>query len=61
MRAHLAEFGIITAQGPAKVLDLLARLRGGEPLGLPEFVHAAFLAVAAQIESLTVGIRSLER
>ncbi len=36
VRAHLAEFGIITAQGPAKVLDPVAQLRRGETLGLPE-------------------------
>jgi hypothetical protein len=25
-RAHLPEFGLVTAQGPARVLDLMARL-----------------------------------
>jgi transposase len=57
----LAEFGIVAAQGPAKVLDLVARLRKGDPLGLPEFAHAALLALAAQLESLVGAIRALER
>jgi|GEM_PF-6445579 len=26
IRAHLAEFGVITAQGPRKVVDLVRRL-----------------------------------
>src|SRR4028119_1672869 len=38
IRAHLAEFGILAAQGPAKVLDLVVRLRVGEPLGVPDIV-----------------------
>jgi transposase len=61
IRAHLAEFGIITAQGPARVLDLVARLRSGETLGLPEMVHSALLGMAAQLDSLALGIRALER
>jgi transposase len=61
IRAHLAEFGIITAQGPAKVLDLVARLRGGEALGLSEMVCSALLGMAAQLDSLALGIRALER
>jgi transposase len=61
IRAHLAEFGIITAQGPAKVLDLVARLRMGEALELPEIVRSALASLAAQLDSLALGIRSLER
>jgi transposase len=61
IRAHLAEFGIITAQGPAKVFDLVARLRAGEALGVPDIVRSALLSLAAQLDSLALGIRSLER
>lgn len=61
VRAHLAEFGIITAQGPAKVLDLVARLRKGEPLGLPDIVRSALLTLATQLEGLASGLHSLER
>jgi transposase len=61
IRAHLAEFGIITAQGPAKVLDLLGRLKGGEPLGVPDIVRSTLLALATQLEGLASGLHSLER
>jgi transposase len=61
IRAHLAEFGLITAQGPAKVLDLVARLRGGEPLAVPDIIRPALLALASQLEGLALAIRSLER
>jgi transposase len=60
IRAHLAEFGIITAQGPAKVLDLVARLRRDEALGVPEIVRLALLSLAAQLDSLALGVRALE-
>ncbi len=61
IRAHLTEFGIITAQGPAKVLELVAQLRTGEALGLPDIVRSALLSLTAQLDSLALGIRSLER
>ncbi len=61
VRAHLAEFGIITAQSPAKVQDLVARLRAGDPLGVPDIVRSALLTLAAQLDSLALGIRALER
>jgi transposase len=61
VRAHLAEFGVAVAQGPGRVLDLVARLKGGKPLELPETVRSAVLALAVQLESLTGAIRALER
>jgi transposase len=61
IRAHLAEFGIITAQGPAKVLDLVARLRSGEAFRLPEIVRTVLLGLASQLESLAGEVRALER
>ena len=61
IRAHLAEFGVVAAQGPSKVLDLVARLRGGEMLELPQIIRSALLALAVQLESLAGSIRALER
>ncbi len=61
IRAHLTEFGIITAQGPAKVLDLVARLRSGEALGLLGIVRSVLLGLASQFESLAGEVRALER
>ena len=61
IRAHLAEFGVVMAQGPHKVVEMVAKLGGGENLGLPEIARSALLALAAQLESLAVEIRALER
>lgn len=59
--AHLAEFGVVTAQGPRKILELLEHLRNGEAASLPEFARVALLGLPAQLDSLAVEIRNLER
>lgn len=49
IRAHFAEFGIIAAQGPRKVADLVGRLRGDDTFGVPEVARSALLALAGQL------------
>ena len=61
IRAHIAEFGVITAQGPRKVVDLITRLRDGNDLGLPELACATIEGLAVQLDSLTRQIRGIER
>ncbi len=61
VRAHLAEFGLVAAQGPRRVIDLVIRLREGEEPGVPEIARSALLALAAQLDSLVQQIRSIER
>ena len=61
IRAHIAEFGVITAQGPRKVVDLINCLRDGDELGLPELACAAIEALAIQLDSLTRQIHGIER
>jgi transposase len=61
IRAHLAEFGNIAAQGPSKVVDLIAKLQSGETRKIPEIARAALLALAAQLDSLATAIRGIER
>jgi transposase len=62
IRAHLAEFGTITAQGPRKVVDLVRRLRDpGDRLNLPALARSALLSLAAQLESLAEEISKIER
>ena len=61
VRAHLAEFGIITAQGPHKILALIRAVRAGEVPGLPEIAGAAFESLATQLDNLAEEIRELER
>lgn len=62
IRAHLAELGVITAQGPRKVVDLVRRLSdpdGG--LDLPTLARSALLSLAAKLESLAEEIGKIER
>ena len=61
IRAHIAEFGVITAQGPRKVVDLIICLRDGDDLGLPELACAAIEGLAIQLDSLTGQIQGIER
>jgi len=61
IRAHLAEFGIIAAQGPRKVAELVTRLREGVGLEIAELARAALMALAAQLDGLASQIRDIER
>jgi transposase len=61
IRAHLAEFGIIAAQGPSKVMELIGKLRDNEEIDLPDIARSALLALAAQLDAMACEIRSLER
>ena len=60
-RSHLAEFGIITAQGPRKLLALIRTIRTSEGSGLPQIARTALESLATQLETLAVEIRKLER
>jgi transposase len=61
IRAHFAEFGIIAAQGPRKVADLVGRLRDDDTFGLPEVARSALISLAGQLDSLAAEIRNIER
>jgi transposase len=61
VRGHLAEFGIITAQGPHKVLTLIRAIRTGEVPGLPQIAGEALESLATQLENLAGEIARLER
>ena len=61
IRAHLAEFGIITAQGPQKLAALLEAMRGNDMPGLPDIARSALISLMAQLDSLAAEIRTLER
>ena len=52
IRAQLAEFGIITAQGPRRVVELVKRLEEPDELALPDIARSALLALGAQLFSL---------
>lgn len=61
IRAHFAEFGVVAAQGPRRVADLVSRLRDDDTLGLPATARSALLALAGQLESLAAEVRNIER
>jgi transposase len=61
VRGHLAEFGIITAQGPHKILTLIRAIQTGEVRGLPQIAATALDSLAIQLDCLTGEIRRLER
>ena len=61
IRGHLAEFGIIAAQGPRQVMGMIARLRDDGDASLPEIARSALLALGAHLEALAGEIRALER
>jgi transposase len=61
VRAHLAEFGIIAAQGPHKLLALVRSIQAGEVRGLPRVAAAVLESLAMQLGSLADEIRKMER
>ena len=61
IRSQLAEFGIITAQGPGRVAELVRRLSDPDHLRLPALARSALLSLGAQLENLAEEIRGIER
>ena len=59
LRAMLAEFGVVAAQGWRGFAELTARLTCENP-GLPETLVAALRLVAAQLDNLTPAIEAME-
>ena len=58
LRAMLAEFGVVAAQGSRGFAELRERLADGE--GLPEALVAALRLLAAQLDHLTPAIEAIE-
>lgn len=61
IRAQLAEFGVVAAQGPRRVIELVRRLSDPDDIELPSFARDALLSLGAQLESLAVEITRIER
>jgi transposase len=61
IRAHLAEFGTITAQGPSKIVELVAKLRSDETFAVPKIARVGLLALAGQLDNIAAAIRDIER
>jgi transposase len=61
IRGLVGEFGIIAAQGPARVMHLIAELHADGAAGLPDAARSAVLCLARQLEALAEQIRVLDR
>jgi transposase len=62
LRSHLAEFGIIVAQGVGRVVSLIEKIFGDgeDALELPRPARSALAALAAQFLDLAPRIKALE-
>jgi transposase len=59
-RAHLAELGIVAAQGDAGITELLAIVADEQDTRLPIDVRASVIVLAAQLEAMRTLIGSIE-
>jgi transposase len=61
LRAHLAELGIVTAQGISKIIELVRVVDDESDARLPPLARVALRSFASQFELLLVQIRKLEK
>jgi transposase len=61
LRAHLSEYGIIAAQGAAKLADLVAVVRDAQDERLPGLAREVLLELVEQVENLEERIERLDR
>jgi transposase len=61
LRAHLAELGIVAAQGDKGVTELLAIVSDDRDARLPVDARASVIVLAAQLEAVQTLIGSIER
>jgi transposase len=61
IRAQLAEFGVVAAQGPRRVTAIVHRLSDPDDIELPAFARDALLSLGVQLESLAAEIKQIER
>jgi transposase len=60
LRGHLAEFGVVTARGPAGVKAAVVELHGMQD-SLPPLARMAFHGLTDRLESIGFEIRKVER
>ena len=61
LRAHLAEFGIVAAQGLRNVSQLIAIIRDEGDARLPDLARQVLQVLAAQIEQLEAAVAAIEK
>jgi len=60
LRGHLAEFGLVAAQGLHKVSELIAIVRDDKDERVPDIAHQVLRVIAEQIEQLQARISTIE-
>jgi transposase len=61
LRAHMAELGIVAAQGREGIKELLTIIASEEDARLPADAHTSLVVLAAQLQALQTMIRSIEK
>jgi transposase len=61
LRAHLAEFGMMAAQGLRNVSELIAIVRDDGDRRLPAVARQVLQVLANQIEQIDASVAALER
>ena len=61
MRAHMAELGIVAAQGREGIKELLKIVASEEDVRLPVNAHASLVVLAAGIQAVQTMIGSIEK
>lgn len=61
LRGHMAEFGIVVAEGPQHVKELLAALVDPEEKRIPALLHGALVQFAEALRSLERRVEMLEK
>src|SRR5213080_701867 len=61
LRAHLAEFGVVAAQGLRKVGELIAIVRDAGDLRLPDLARQVLQVLTAQLEHIETAVAALEK
>src|SRR6202166_217089 len=61
MRAHLAELGIVAAQGRDGIKELLTIIASEEDVRLPVDAHTSLVVLAAELQAMQTLIGSIEK
>jgi transposase len=61
LRAHLAELGIVAAQGREGIWELLKIIASEEDQRLPADAHASLVVLAAELQAIQTMIGSIEK
>jgi transposase len=61
LRAHMAELGVVAAQGNAGLKELLKIIAGERDVRLPVDAHASLVVLAAGLHAVQTMIRSIDK